>query len=279
MQRAGRPLRHRGSMLRSCRGRPTSRCRRSRSSCPPATKNVSIERCVRSLLAAEWVDFEVIVVDDRSTDATPQILARLAREDARLRVVSGEEMPAGWIGKPWALAQGERRASGEWLLFTDADSLHQPRGAASLLWLATRARIDAVSIATRQELGTFWERAALPSILGNVAIPRLWKPSRACWRASRPLRGAWAARHSRVASRSCNRSGPRSSLRSSRTRPCGSWAVAACNGAAVRITLQIPKSGKSFRRCVPRLQSRTMRRHAARPNLNWLKCRPTRHLA
>jgi chlorobactene glucosyltransferase len=135
---------------------------------PARDEERSIERCVRSLLAQRWLDLEVIVVDDRSTDATPQILERLAREDSRLRVVRGEELPEGWIGKPWALAQGARLARGEWLLFTDADSFHDPAGAASALWLATRAGADALSIATRQELESFWERAILPSILGMI---------------------------------------------------------------------------------------------------------------
>jgi chlorobactene glucosyltransferase len=135
---------------------------------PARNEERSIEACVRSLLAQRWLDVEVIVVDDRSTDATPAILERLAGEDARLRVVRGEPLPDGWIGKPWALAQGERLARGAWLLFTDADSVHDPRGAASILWLALRAGADAVSIATHQELGTFWERAVLPSILGFI---------------------------------------------------------------------------------------------------------------
>jgi chlorobactene glucosyltransferase len=135
---------------------------------PARDEERSIERCVRSLLAQRWLDFELIVVDDRSSDATPRILERLASEDPRLRVVRGAELPEGWIGKPWALAQGARVARGEWLLFTDADSQHAPSGAASALWFATRARADALSIATRQELETFWERAVLPSVLGTI---------------------------------------------------------------------------------------------------------------
>lgn len=135
---------------------------------PARDEERSIERCIRSLLAQDFLDFEVIAIDDRSTDSTPQILERLAREDSRLRVIEGDELPAGWIGKPWALAQGVRHARGSWLLFTDADSWHEPAGAASMLWLATEAGMDAVSIATRQELGSFWERAVLPSILGMI---------------------------------------------------------------------------------------------------------------
>ncbi len=137
---------------------------------PARNEERSIERCVRSLLAQRWVDLEVIAVDDRSSDATPQILECLAAEDPRLRVVRGDELPEGWIGKPWALAQGAKLAQGEWLLFTDADSEHAPAGAASALWFALRCEVDALSIATRQQLVTFWERAAIPSILGTILL-------------------------------------------------------------------------------------------------------------
>ena len=63
----------------------------------------------------------MIVVDDRSSDRTPEILARLAREDPQLRHVRIEERPADWLGKCHALATGAREATGEYLLFSDAD--------------------------------------------------------------------------------------------------------------------------------------------------------------
>ncbi len=135
---------------------------------PARNEERSIERCVRSLLAQADIDFEVIVVDDRSEDATPAILERLAGESSRLRVVRGEPLPEGWVGKPWALHQGAAVARGEWILFTDADTAHAPRGAVSALWFARLVGADALSVATYQELGTFWERALLPSILGMV---------------------------------------------------------------------------------------------------------------
>ena len=135
---------------------------------PARDEERSIERCVRSLLAQQWLDFEVIVVDDGSTDSTPAILDGLARRDSRLRVIRGAPLPDGWIGKAWALHQGAQYARGEWLLFTDADSRHASRGVASALYYARRAHVDALSIATYQELRSFWERAALPSILGYI---------------------------------------------------------------------------------------------------------------
>jgi len=135
---------------------------------PARNEERSIERCVRSLLAQRWVDAEVIVVDDESTDATPSILRRLAAANPRLRIVPGAELPAGWVGKPWALAQGASVARGEWLLFTDADARHARRSAATTLGFARDAAVDAVSVMTGQDLVTFGERAVVPSVLSLV---------------------------------------------------------------------------------------------------------------
>ena len=135
---------------------------------PARNEERSIERCVRSLATQRYLDAEIIVLDDRSTDATPQILERLAAEYPALRVIRGEDLPEGWVGKPWALHQAQRHASGAWLLFTDADSAHAPAGVASALAFVVSARADALSLGARQELGTFWERVTLPFILGMI---------------------------------------------------------------------------------------------------------------
>lgn len=135
---------------------------------PARNEERNIEGCVRSLLAQRGLDPEVIVVDDASTDRTRAILAALAAEFPRLRVVDGAPLPAGWAGKPWACAQGARAAGGAWLLFTDADSRHAPDAAVSTLAFAVASGADALSILTHQELGTFAERALLPSILGLI---------------------------------------------------------------------------------------------------------------
>jgi chlorobactene glucosyltransferase len=136
---------------------------------PARNEERSIERCVVSLLA-QTIDVELIVVDDRSEDATPAILAALAARDPRLQIVRGAPLPDGWVGKPWALAQGAKVARGEWLLFTDADSAHEPYACVSALGFARTRDVDALTIWTRQELGSWGERAALPTILGLVLL-------------------------------------------------------------------------------------------------------------
>jgi chlorobactene glucosyltransferase len=93
---------------------------------PARNEEKNIERCVLSLLAQDYPRFEVIVVDDCSEDETGSILARLGNSDSRLKVIRGKPLPEGWMGKAHALNQGYSSAKGDWLLFTDADTFHEP---------------------------------------------------------------------------------------------------------------------------------------------------------
>jgi chlorobactene glucosyltransferase len=135
---------------------------------PARNEERNIERCVRSLGAQRYGFFEIIVVDDRSEDTTASILERLAKRESRLRLLHGACVPAGWVGKPWALEQGTRGAAGSWLLFTDADTDHDPLALQSALSYARANDLDALSVLTDQELITFSERAILPSILWTI---------------------------------------------------------------------------------------------------------------
>ena len=137
---------------------------------PARNEEHQIEQCVRSLLAQEYRYFEVIVVDDRSDDGTARILRELARSDTRLRIVDGEPLPEGWVGKPWALQQGSRSARGEWLLFTDADTLHHPQAASSALDYALLHDLRALSLLPTQRFETVGERVLLPTILWMIAF-------------------------------------------------------------------------------------------------------------
>jgi chlorobactene glucosyltransferase len=85
-----------------------------------------IEWCVRSLLDQDYPNFEVFVVDDCSDDETASIVSRLVAEDGRLRLIRGTPLSPGWMGKAHALYQGYLEAKGDWLLFTDADTVHAP---------------------------------------------------------------------------------------------------------------------------------------------------------
>jgi glycosyltransferase involved in cell wall biosynthesis len=105
-----------------------------------------IEDTVRRLLAQRGVRLEVIVVDDRSTDRTSEILGRLVQQDNRVRVERVEELPAGWLGKCHACYLGAARANGEWILFTDADCWLKPNVIARALRVAERDGVDHVTL-------------------------------------------------------------------------------------------------------------------------------------
>ena len=126
----------------------------------------NIERCVLSVLASTHPDLEVLVVDDHSTDGTGGIARAVALSDARVRVLSPDPLPEGWFGKQWACAAGAAAATGDVLLFADADTVHAPDLIARSL-NAMRARgAELLSVAGAQELGTFWERVVQPQMFG-----------------------------------------------------------------------------------------------------------------
>jgi chlorobactene glucosyltransferase len=131
---------------------------------PARNESATIETVVRSVLASTYAPLELLVVDDRSTDDTAAIVLGLAAEDDRLRLVSGEPLPDGWYGKPWACLQGYRSARGQLLLFTDADTRHQPELLARAVGALRAEGADLVTVAPHQRCESFWERVVMPQI-------------------------------------------------------------------------------------------------------------------
>jgi chlorobactene glucosyltransferase len=127
-----------------------------------------IEMCVRSLLAQRYLDFEVLVLDDNSTDATWPILTRLAAEESRLQLIKGQPLPANWLGKHWACHQLARRATGDLLLFTDADTCHHPEALANAVAALQAEQADLLTALPRQEVITWGERLVVPLIPWNI---------------------------------------------------------------------------------------------------------------
>jgi hypothetical protein len=105
-----------------------------------------VEASARTLLAQRDVTLEVIVVNDRSVDATSAIVRRLAAGDSRLRVIDVATLPDGWLGKCHACHVGAAIASGDWILFTDADCRLPPDVVARALDVAARAGVDHVAL-------------------------------------------------------------------------------------------------------------------------------------
>lgn len=93
---------------------------------PARNEERNVEEALRSVLALDYENLEIDIVDDRSTDRTGEILDRMAAANPRLRVVHVRELPPGWLGKNHALELGGRKATGDYLLFTDADIVMEP---------------------------------------------------------------------------------------------------------------------------------------------------------
>ena len=131
---------------------------------PARDEALDVEGAVRSHLAQDYPDFEVIVVDDRSTDATASILAGLAAVHPRLSVIAGAEPPGGWLGKPHALHQGAERARGALLLFADADVRYDPTALREAVEMLQGQRLDLLAFFPRLETEGFWENVLMPYI-------------------------------------------------------------------------------------------------------------------
>lgn len=125
---------------------------------PARNEEKSIEGTVRAFLVQTYEPLEIIVVNDRSTDGTGSIL----RSIPGIRVVEGVEPPPGWLGKPWALHQGEQLARGELLLFVDADIVYEPPAVAGAVAELHAAGTSMVTLLPRLVMETFWERLAMP---------------------------------------------------------------------------------------------------------------------
>jgi chlorobactene glucosyltransferase len=131
---------------------------------PARNEAATIETVVRSILASTYHPFELLVVDDRSTDDTGILVERLAAADGRVRLIHGEPLPAGWYGKPWACVQGYRAAGGELLLFTDADTRHEPELLAHAVGALHAEGVELVTVSPLQRCVGFWERVVMPQI-------------------------------------------------------------------------------------------------------------------
>jgi chlorobactene glucosyltransferase len=146
---------------------------------PARDEQDKIERTVRAFLAQDYGPIEIVVVNDRSTDATGAILGTIAREDARLVVVDGEPPPPGWLGKPWALHQGQQRARGELLLFVDADLDYAPGAVGALVGAIESSRADMVAVLPRVEMTGFWEQVTMPNLaLTAIGAMPTWLANR-----------------------------------------------------------------------------------------------------
>ncbi len=127
--------------------------------------------CLESLVAQQGIAFEIMVVDDHSTDGTRAI----ATSFPQVKVIEAGPLPPGWTGKANAVTCGARGAQGAWLLFTDADTVHKPGSMARAMDEAKQLGVDLLSYSPEQEVHSFVERSVMPVIFAELA--KRYQPS------------------------------------------------------------------------------------------------------
>jgi chlorobactene glucosyltransferase len=141
---------------------------------PARNEERNIQHCIQALSDQTYPRYELIVVDDRSTDSTRQVLDAIDsqkwRKSSDFLIVDGKELPDGWAGKPHALVQGVNAARGEWLCFIDADTFASPELLISAYETAVRENADLLSLLTAQKLGSFWEKVVLPLVFVGLSF-------------------------------------------------------------------------------------------------------------
>jgi hypothetical protein len=131
---------------------------------PARDEEKNIEKAVRAALANRDVDLEVVVMDDDSSDATADIVRRIAAEDDRVRLVSAPALPQGWCGKTHACARLSEQAAGDYFLFVDADVELSPDAAGRMVAQLESTGTDLISSVPDQITGTVLERTIIPLI-------------------------------------------------------------------------------------------------------------------
>jgi len=142
---------------------------------PARNEAENIGRCLTGLIAPNYPDFEIIVLDDHSTDTTAAAVNHWMKTHSRIRLIPGAPLPAGWTGKNWACHQLSQAANGEILLFTDADTQHAPTAILASVGFLLKYNLGLLSAFPQQITQTLAEKMIVPilDLLGYGSLP-LW---------------------------------------------------------------------------------------------------------
>lgn len=129
---------------------------------PARNEEDFIAECLDSLLNQDYDNYEIIAIDDSSDDATARIIAQYAAKDSRVIHVSATPKPEGWMGKNWACIEGYKKATGELLLFTDADTKHSRRVISLAVSHLLSLNLDALTVVPKMVCLDRWTKITLP---------------------------------------------------------------------------------------------------------------------
>ena len=143
---------------------------------PARDEEANIETCLESLQKQDYPNFEVLVLDDNSSDNTASIVDRIVAKDNRVQLIRGEPLPEDWAGKPFACYQLAKKARGSWLLFVDADTTHAPHMLRSVLAIALKFRTSLLSGFPRQLATSLPQKVAIPVLYFVILswLPLWW---------------------------------------------------------------------------------------------------------
>ena len=131
---------------------------------PARNEEGFIAKCLDSLIQQEYKNYEIIVIDDSSDDATGKIISEYAKKHPNIIPVSARPKPEGWMGKNWACMEGYRKANGELLLFTDADTNHSKNVISLAVAHLISFNLDALSAIPKMITFDFWTKITIPMI-------------------------------------------------------------------------------------------------------------------
>jgi len=129
---------------------------------PTRNEERNIARCINSLIAQDYKDFEIVVLNDNSTDRTEEILDELARTDSRIKVIKGRPLPHGWVGKNFACHQLSKAAKGEYLFYADADTWHNKSTLSKSVAAAIESKADLITLLPTEIVESLSERMIVP---------------------------------------------------------------------------------------------------------------------
>jgi len=131
---------------------------------PARNEENNIKKVIESSLKQNYPSFEVIVLDDNSTDKTYEIARNYEATNSNFKIIKGEKLPDGWFGKNWACYQLANNASGETLIFTDADNFFENDAVIKTVSILKQYDLDMFSVFPQQITTTFWEKLIIPII-------------------------------------------------------------------------------------------------------------------
>jgi chlorobactene glucosyltransferase len=142
---------------------------------PARNEQDNIQKCLDSLVRQDYHDYEIIAVNDCSTDTTWEILHKIAASNSQreITIINLERKPSGWVGKNWACFQGYNRSSGQVLLFTDADTIHAPDTISLAVRHMVDEKLDALTARPRITSDNTWTKIVLPLVWMSPILPIL----------------------------------------------------------------------------------------------------------